>query len=220
MPHLASTEHTQLPFKFDVALCVTGSEVSTDSSSLEHPQALYLEIEHLDGAITTGNTTKSSDTVPRTVDFATELLDGLNLSIKDNFDKLIATGRVNVTPEKYSSVGKGKELCADPAPRNTTEQVPDLVLVKDFCHHFFDHQETNPSGNECLGSIKGHQRFYLAPHEKRHRGDLRSLASLISWVRNQHYSVILRRLLAHKLAGNLAVAVLHFRLRRNGVAVT
>lgn len=54
------------------------------------------------------------------------------------------------------------------------------------------------------------QRFYLQPMERRWSGNVLSLSALISWVREQHYMGVLDAALAHGIAGNLAMVILHF----------
>ncbi|KAK3983857.1 hypothetical protein QBC44DRAFT_390757 [Cladorrhinum sp. PSN332] len=201
--------------RFDIALCVGKSRTVASSSHMEHPEhpnTLWLEIEHLHEASTFTNNSTNPGSVSRAVGFASELLDDITSSISNHLDNLTATGKLSGISEQRSDIGQGKGMCTDTIRKSPSEQITDLVSVSDFCHHFGSRDQANASGRECLGSLGGQhvQRFYLQPRERRYRGDMRSLASLITWVRNQRYSQIVDESLAHKLASTLALAVLHF----------
>ncbi|KAK3983861.1 hypothetical protein QBC44DRAFT_302427 [Cladorrhinum sp. PSN332] len=199
--------HQSNTIKFDVALLSVCEDASSPQPGQSHQsEPVWLLIEHsTDSGDAQIESASSPSTKTRGVTFASTVLDQLDSAFSRSKES------VSITAESHST----DSTESDDSQQDSETDLIDLLSVSDYCYHFIQHDQVPKRlpQNECLGCLKGRhlQRFYLQPIEERYSGDGLSLASLISWVREKHYMGVLDASLAHKMAGDLAMSVLHFQ---------
>ncbi|KAK4160614.1 hypothetical protein QBC43DRAFT_292840 [Cladorrhinum sp. PSN259] len=203
--------HESETVKFDVALSVSNDGGSRTSrvSQPEPSDSLWLEIEHFETIRVGGPAQSSMTKTSGGVTSAIEVLDKLDTALQRQREGLPITAVKNSQPPGTIS-GENENS----QQNSQTQQLIDLLSVNDFCGHFIQHSQASTSSpqRQCIGRLERQctQRFYLQPMERRWSGNVLSLPALISWVQEQHYMRVLDAALAHGIASNLAMALLHF----------
>ncbi|KAK4162353.1 hypothetical protein QBC43DRAFT_321784 [Cladorrhinum sp. PSN259] len=193
--------------RFDIAISAcegTTPSISSVSSQSAAPAPLWLEIEHSN---TFGILDNSSRTDQK-VTFTPALMNSLDAAINRRIDEGSGTARHQLETASRKDSSPSLDTLQRRVERDLT------VSVSDFCDHFMEQYQINPSRRECLGFLRRQQQFlqrcYLPPLDRRYTGNTLPMDALISWVRRRATGGSLGTLLITKLSKSLATSVLYF----------